>query len=51
MKNNHYESPIVAFLMVKEDVLVASSVIDGGDRGIGYESLFGEEGELLWETL
>lgn len=47
MKNNHYESPIVAFLIVKEDVLVASPVIDGGDRGIGYEILFGVEGELL----
>ena len=46
MKNNHYESPIVAFLIISEDVLLASPVIDGGDRGIGYESLFGKEGEL-----
>lgn len=42
MKNNHYESPIVAFLIINEDVLLASPVIDGGDRGIGYGSLFGE---------
>ena len=41
MKNNHYEPPIVEFLIIGEDVLLASFVIDGGDRGIGYEGLFG----------
>ncbi len=40
MKNNHYESPIVTLLYINEDVIMASPVLDGGDKGIGYDELF-----------
>ena len=40
MNNKHYESPIVAFLFINEDVILASPVLDGGDKGIGYDELF-----------
>ena len=40
MKNKLYESPLIAFLFINEDVIMASPVLDGGDKGIGYDELF-----------
>ena len=42
MKNNCYESPLLTFFFVNEDVILASTVLDDGDKGIGYEIIFGD---------
>ena len=42
MQKKCYEVPNVTFFVVDEDVILGSIVQDDGDKGIGYDTLFGE---------
>ena len=42
MQKKCYEIPDVTFFVVDEDVILGSTVLDDGDKGIGYDTLFGE---------